>query len=63
MKQRPPPWAAAKLDAREAGELAGTDIQSTSRNGRVENGYYILTGTYVCIEDIGVEEQILIADS
>ena len=55
--------AAAKLDAREAGELAGTDIQSTSRNGRVENGYYILTGTYVCIEDIGVEEQILIADS
>ena len=52
--------AAAKLDAREAGELAGTDIQSTSRNGRVENGYYILTGTYVCIEDIGVEEQILL---
>ena len=26
-------------------------------------GYYVLRGAYQCIEDIGVEEQILIADS
>lgn len=55
--------AAARLDERERSELAGAEIQSSTRSGRVENNLYILTGRYACIEDIGVEEQILLSES
>lgn len=55
--------AAVRLDERESSELAGAEIQSSTRSGRVENNLYILTGRYTCIEDIGVEEQILLSDS
>ena len=55
--------AAALLDERERAELGRAEITSSSRDGRVENGVYILTGTYACIEDIGVEEQIYLDEA
>ena len=48
------------LDERELAELGQAEVLSSSREGRVENGVYILTGTYVCREDIGVEEQLYV---
>ena len=55
--------AAALLDERERAELGRAEITSSNRDGRVENGVYILTGTYACIEDIGVEEQIYLDEA
>ena len=63
MKREAASLAAARLDERERSELAGAEIQSSTRSGRVENNLYILTGRYACIEDIGVEEQILLSES
>ena len=45
----------------EAAALAAALLDE--RDGRVENGVYILTGTYACIEDIGVEEQIYLDEA
>ncbi len=50
--------AAERLNERERTELGRAEITASNREGRVENSVYILTGTYACIEDIGVEEQI-----
>ena len=52
--------AASLLDERERAELGRAEITSSNRESRVENGVYILTGTYACVEDIGVEEQIYV---
>ena len=46
------------LDERELAQLGQAEILTSVREGRMENGTYILTGTYVCQEDIGVEEQL-----
>lgn len=51
------------LDEREQTELGRAEVTASSREGRVENGVYILTGTYACIEDIGVEEQIYLDET
>lgn len=55
--------AAALLHERELAELGRAEITASDRTGRVENGVYSLTGTYVCIEDIGVEEQIYLDET
>ncbi|MCI8553901.1 MAG: sporulation protein YqfD [Clostridiales bacterium] len=53
--------AQSQLNERVRAELTGVEIQSSSQSERVENGVYILTGLYDCIEDIAVEEQLLIS--
>ncbi|HIW72727.1 MAG TPA: sporulation protein YqfD [Firmicutes bacterium] len=52
--------AAERLEEKVNKELAAAEITSRQESGRVEDGCYILSGTYACIEDIGVEEQLLI---
>lgn len=52
--------AGGLLDERELAELGRAQVLSSSREGRVEDGVYILTGTYRCLEDIGVEEQLYV---
>lgn len=52
--------ASGLLDERELAELGRAQVLSSTREGRVEDGVYILTGTYRCLEDIGVEEQLYV---
>ena len=52
--------AASRLDTKEKSDLAGVEIRNAARSGRMEKGVYILSGTYSCVEDIGIEEQILL---
>lgn len=53
--------AQTRLEERVKAELIGAEIQNSSQTVRMEDGVYILTGTYDCIEEIGVEEQLLVS--
>ena len=48
------------LDEKKKTELKSAEIVSADEKGRVSNGEYVLTGKYVCIEDICVEEELVI---
>ena len=52
--------AAERLADKVEKELSAAQITARRESGRMENGCYILTGIYSCIEDIGVEEQLVI---
>ncbi len=52
--------AAEQLTSQESEELAGADIQERKLTSRVQDGVYILTAAYTCVEDIGREEVLLV---
>ncbi len=54
--------AAELLEGKVAGELGAVTITARTQAGRLEDGWYVLTGQYTCTEDIGVEEQLLFAE-
>lgn len=62
--QRTPAEAAAlaaqRLEERVKKELSAAEITARTESGRLEDGCYVLIGEYTCIEEIGVEEQLLI---
>lgn len=55
--------AAELLAQKEGEELADAEIRERRTDGRLEDGYYVLTGRYTCVEDIGTEEPLLVTDS
>lgn len=54
--------AAQLLEEKERTELAEAEIRERRTQGLVKEGFYILSGDYVCIEDIGVEEPLSAAE-
>lgn len=52
--------AKAQLQQMEQAELGNSQITASRYDGKIAEGCYILKGAYQCIEDIGVEEQILL---
>ncbi len=52
--------AAERLAEKVGKELAAAEIIDRKESGRLENGCYILSGEYRCIEEIGMEEQLRI---
>ena len=52
--------AEQQLKQKEQAELGNAQITASRYQGNLADGYYILKGFYGCIEDIGVEEQILL---
>ncbi len=52
--------AQALLAQMEQAELGNAKITSATRRGELMEDAYILYGEYQCVEDIGVEEQILL---
>ena len=52
--------AAARLADRVKSELSAAEITDRHETGELRDGCYVLTGEYVCIENIGVEEQLVI---
>ena len=52
--------AEKQLAQKEQAELGNARITASQYQGETAGGYYVLRGAYQCIEDIGVEEQILL---
>lgn len=52
--------AAERLRDREQVELGKTEIRQAQRSGQLVDGVYLYRGQYACLEDIGMEEQILL---
>lgn len=48
------------LNQKEKAELGNASITDSQRQGYIEGDTYVLYGEYACIEDIGMEEQIMI---
>lgn len=54
--------AAQRLAERVENELSAAEITDRRETGGMKDGCYVRTGVYTCIEEIGIEEQLLIGD-
>ncbi len=54
--------AVQRLAERVENELSAAEITDRREAGGMQDGRYVLTGEYTCIEEIGIEEQLLIGD-
>ncbi|MDD2362277.1 MAG: sporulation protein YqfD, partial [Oscillospiraceae bacterium] len=48
------------LQDKKENELAGAEILTADEKCEIQNGCYIITGRYSCIEDICMEEQLIV---